>query len=120
VRHPAHLLACSVVLVLSTILPLRAAERDFALDLEGDPGTPFNVVCIATRGDGTQARLSYAGGPPRIHTFRAETARCVISKPPYYGSLDVRLLRDNAVIAKTRLPEGPGEATLDADGLPGE
>ena len=99
---------------------LQAAERDFALDLEGDPGTPFNVVCIATRGDGTQARLSYAGGPPRIHTFRAVTARCAISKPPYYGSLDVRLLRDNAVVARTKLPEGPGEATLDAEGTAGE
>lgn len=119
-RCPLRCLAFGLLAMLATCTALQAAERDFALDLEGDPGTPFNVVCIATRGDGTQARLSYAGGPPRIHTFRAVTARCAISKPPYYGSLDVRLLRDNAVVARTKLPEGPGEATLDAEGTAGE
>lgn len=119
-RRSLSRLAYGLLTLLATSSALRAAERDFALDLEGDPGTPFNVVCVAIRGDGTEERLSYAGGPPRIHSFRALSARCAISKPPYFGSLDVELLRDSAVVARTKLPEGPGEAILDSEGKAGE
>jgi hypothetical protein len=111
-RRQASLATLAAAAVLLVLTPAKATEALFALDLEGDLGTPFDAFCVYTDDYGLQFRIAYAGSPPRVHEFRAVVATCQIFKRPYYGELRVRLLKSGQVVASTQLPEGPGEATL--------
>ena len=110
----AALLVISAALLAAS--PALAAEANFALDLEGTMGTPYDVLCDVTHADGTTARLVYAGGPPRLYEFQATTAHCHIFKEPSVGVLTAQLLMEKSLVASTSLGEGPGEAILASGG----
>jgi hypothetical protein len=113
--------ASAAVLVIAAIFGAAfsagAVESDYALDVSGNFGSPFDATCVITRDDGTQSKRTFAGGPPRQEAFRAAAVQCTVLKQPSLGVLSIKLFRGKEIVSTAELADGPGEARL-TDGMP--
>jgi hypothetical protein len=116
-RHIASAATLALTAIFCSSASAQAVELDYALDVSGNFGSPFDANCVITRDDGTQSKRTFAGGPPRLEAFRAAAVQCTVSKQPSLGTLSIKLLQGKDVVSAAELADGPGEARLSA-GIP--